>query len=97
FQMCALPILVGGHAESLFCESRASFVGPVSVALRSVRALLVICPCCAVALLTAKLPATVARAAEPIPINPRRENRSFVLSFSIVLTLLRKLGLKPLN
>jgi hypothetical protein len=47
--------------------------------------LLVICSCCAIVLPTAKLPATVARAAEPIPINPRRESPSLLLSFSITL------------
>src|SRR5216683_3661251 len=81
-----LESVPGGHAESGFCASIAEFVGPGSVALRSVRALAACLPSCARALLTAKLPATVASAAEPIPRNPRRENRSLVLSFSILLT-----------
>src|SRR4030081_563202 len=71
-----LESVPGGHAESWFCESKGAFAGPGSVALRSVRALPACWPSCAIALLTAKPPATVARAAELIPRNPRRENRS---------------------
>ena len=69
----------GGHVESGFCESRGAFVGPGSVALRLVRDLF----SCATAPLTARLPAAAAKAAEPTPRNPRRENLSLVPSFSI--------------
>src|SRR5437660_11692164 len=68
-----LESVPGGHAESRFCASRSALVGPGSLALRSVRALPASWPSCAAALLTAILPPTAARAAEPIPRNPRRE------------------------
>src|SRR5882762_564936 len=75
-----LESVLGGHAESWFCPSRVAFVGPGSVALRPVRGRL----SCARAPLTATLPAATARAAEPIPRNPRRDNCSVLPSLSMV-------------
>src|SRR6267378_2292267 len=69
-----LESVFGGHAESGFCESRSGLVGPGSAAFWPARALETVCVSCAIALPTAKVPVTVARAAEPMPINPRREN-----------------------
>src|SRR5712671_4656390 len=66
-----LESVPGGHAESEFCASSDGFVGPGSVALLSLRAFWL---SCAIALLTAKLPAAAVNAAEPMLRNPRRDH-----------------------
>src|SRR5580704_711760 len=73
--------------ESGFCPSRAGFAGPGSLLLLSPAAFGVLDCSWPVATPTERAPTVVARAAEPTPMNPRRDKCSLSSSVSIFYLL----------